>query len=72
MSFPRNAKGELSQWGKHPNTLFVSGVERARIAFKGGKLFTRYESEIPDQEQRAKFRNVVDVILNGMKGEYYE
>ena len=51
--------GTLKQWRKHPNTLFVDGVDKARIVWKDGKLFTRYASSITCKKQRAIFRDTV-------------
>ena len=52
--------GTLRQWRKFPNTFFVNGVEKGRLVFDLKKqfLFQRYASEIPTQEQYAKFREI--------------
>lgn len=48
--------GLLQQWRKHPNTFFVSGVEKARIVLlEDGRLAHRYASSITDADQRRIF-----------------
>ena len=69
------ADGTLVQWRKHPNFFFVAGVDKARITWDAKrKVVThRYLSEIKDQEQWSKFRDVynsLNSLLN--KGESHE
>lgn len=56
--------GTLTQWRKYPNTLFVVGVEKARIVWdaKQGKLFRKYTDAIPDAEQRRRFAEVYNPL----------
>lgn len=56
--------GEINQWKRHPNTFFVPGVDKGRIAvdLKTGKITFRYVSEIP-KEQYAKFRDTANKLL---------
>lgn len=54
--------GKLHQWRRHPNIFFVNGVEKARIVFKDGKIFHRYATEIPNQDQFAVFRDVYNEL----------
>ncbi len=62
--------GELNQWRRHPNTFFVSGVDKARIVWDNKKKVVahRYAHLITDQEQRSKFvklYNRLNIALNG-------
>jgi hypothetical protein len=56
--------GELVQWRKHPNTFFVSGVDKARIVWleKKKALAHRYLSEVTDREQFTKFAKAYNGI----------
>jgi sugar-specific transcriptional regulator TrmB len=49
--------GELKQWQKHPNTFFVTGVEKARIVWdeKKKQVSHKFTSAITDKEQWAQF-----------------
>jgi len=47
--------GTLILWRKHPNTFFVSGVDKARIQYKGGKLFHKFTSSIKDRGNLQSF-----------------
>lgn len=53
-------KGVLIQWRKHPNTLFVNGVDKARVQYdkKKNLIYHKYLSKIPNKEQRSKFAKV--------------
>ena len=62
-------KGELKQWRKHPNTFFVSGVDKARILWDNKRKVVayKYANSITDQEQRTRFvklYNSLNAILN--------
>lgn len=59
--------GTLIQWRKHPNTFFVDGVDKARIQFKGGKLYHKFTKSITDKEQWAIFRDVVNGLNKALK-----
>lgn len=59
--------GTLIQWRKHPNTFFVDGVDKARVQFKGGKLYHKFTSSITDKEQWAIFRDVVNNLNKALK-----
>lgn len=59
--------GTLTQWRKHPNTFFVQGVDKARVQFKGGKLYHKFTSSIPDKAQWAIFRDVVNGLNEALK-----
>ena len=54
--------GKIRQWGRHPNTFFVDGVEKGRIVIKDGKIFHRYLNEVP-KDQYPKFRDTVNELL---------
>lgn len=56
--------GNLTQWRKHPNTFFVTGVDRARIVWDTEEkvLKHRYLSEIA-KDQYPKFRDA----FNGLR-----
>lgn len=54
--------GVLTQWRRHPNYFFVKGVERARIVYENGKIYARYHTEIPDQQQYAIYRDVFNSL----------
>lgn len=58
------AQGILTQWGKHPNTFFVSGVEKARIVWDEKKKVVayRYIKEVLDSEQYRKFAQVYNSL----------
>jgi hypothetical protein len=61
--------GELNQWRKHPNTFFVSGVDKARIVWDNKKKVVahRYTHLITEQEQRSRFvklYNSLNIALN--------
>lgn len=59
--------GTLTQWRKHPNTFFVAGVDKARIQFKGGKLYHKFTKSITDKDQWAIFRDVVNGLNKALK-----
>lgn len=58
------ASGDLIQWRKHPNTFFVTGVDKGRIVWDDKKKVVahRYYSQIPDKVQKAIFAK----IYNGL------
>lgn len=56
-------EGVLVVWRKHPNTLFVQGVDKARIQYKDGVLTHKYLSSIKCKEQWVIFRDT----FNGLK-----
>lgn len=48
--------GLIAQWRKHPNTFFVSGVDKARLVLlDDGRLAHRYVTAITDPDQRKTF-----------------
>lgn len=49
--------GTLTQWRKHPNTLFVTGVDKARIVWdvKKKQIAHKFVKEITDKEQYSFF-----------------
>ena len=59
--------GTLVQWRKYPNTFFVDGVEKARIQYKGGKLYHKFTSSITDKDQWSIFRDVVNGLNKALK-----
>ena len=59
--------GTLVQWRKYPNTFFVDGVDKARIQYKGGKLFHKFTSSITDKDQWAVFRDVFNGLNKALK-----
>lgn len=52
--------GILIQWRKHPNTLFVKDVEKARVQYDKKKelIYHKYFKQIPNKEQREVFAKV--------------
>lgn len=54
--------GILTQWRKYPNRFFVKGVEKARIVYEDGRLYSAYHTEIPNQEQYAIYRDVFNPL----------
>lgn len=58
--------GTLTQWRKHPNTFFVDGVDKARIQYKGGKLFHKFTSSITDKAQFSIFRDTFNGLSNAL------
>lgn len=52
--------GVLIQWRKHPNTLFVNGVDKARVQYDKKKelIYHKYFKQIPNKEQRKEFAKV--------------
>ena len=52
--------GILIQWRKHPNTLFVNGVDKARVQYDKKKelIYHKYFKQIPNKEQRKEFAKV--------------
>lgn len=63
--------GDLIQWRKHPNTFFVSGVDKARIVWNSkNKVIThRYTSEVTDKEQWRKFAKTFNLIRAALIAE---
>lgn len=62
--------GDLTQWRKHPNILFVSGVDKARIVWdlKAKKVMHKYASAVTDQEQRSKFARIYNSLHTALNG----
>lgn len=60
--------GEVTQWRKHPETMFVPGVDKGRIHYdaKTGILSHRYLSEIV-AEQYPKFRDTFNKMNQALK-----
>lgn len=60
--------GVLIQWRKHPNTLFVKGVDKARVQYDKKKelIYHKYFKEIADNEQRKKFAKVYNHLNNNI------
>jgi len=54
--------GVLIQWRKHPHIMFVDGVDKARILWKGGKLMHKYVSSIKDKDQYRKFAKIFNQL----------
>jgi len=56
--------GQLIQWRKHPNTLFVKGVDKARIVWDAKKkiIFTRHRNEITEQEVWKIFASTFNIL----------
>ena len=54
------ASGDLIQWRKHPNTFFVTGVDKGRIVWDNKKKVVahRYYSQIPDKIQKSVFAKI--------------
>jgi hypothetical protein len=60
--------GTLTQWRRHPNTMFVKGVDKARIIWDEKKqtIFYKYAANIPDQTQFAIFKQVFNDLHAGI------
>lgn len=61
--------GDLVQWRKHPNTFFVSGVDKARIVWDEKKKVVahKYITQVTEPEQRSKFAKIyngLNAVLN--------
>ncbi|KXV48754.1 hypothetical protein AD945_06285 [Gluconobacter albidus] len=64
------ADGVLLQWRKHPNTFFVSDVDKARIVLlPDGSVAHRYVSSIKDIAQHKKFAKVYNALRAAMDAE---
>ena len=61
------ADGKLTQWRKHPETMFVVGVDKGRIVWNGKVLAHRYLSEVP-KEQYATFRDAFNLANRSLRG----
>lgn len=62
--------GVLIQWRRHPNTFFVSGVDKARIVLlPDGRVAHRYVSGIKDAAQHRKFAKVYNDLRASMDVE---
>lgn len=62
--------GVLTQWRKHPNTFFVSGVDKARIVLlPDGRVAHRYVSSIKDAAQHKAFAKVYNGLRAAMDAE---
>ena len=57
-------KGILKQWGKHPNIMFVEGVDKARIIWDNKKkvVMHKYYTSIIDDSQKIKFRELYNKL----------
>lgn len=75
--------GLIVQWRRHPNTFFVPGVEKGRLAWipesaknaksaLRGTLVARYAHQIPDQAQYAAFRDVANALWAALKPQNQE
>ena len=55
--------GELTQWRKHPNRFFVSGVDKGRIVWDAEKqvLMHSHLSDVP-KDQYPKFRDTFNKL----------
>lgn len=62
-------EGTLKQWRKHPNTLFVEGVSKARLQWdaKRGRLEKKYDNRITDEGERRRFAEVYDRLAETLK-----
>ena len=56
--------GTLTQWRKNPNTMFVTGVKKARLVWreKGKIVCHRYADQIESKDEYAIFRDVFNGI----------
>lgn len=61
--------GVLTQWCRYPNRFFVKGVEKARIIYEDGGVYSAYHKEIPNQEQYAIYRDVFNSLRKKMTQE---
>ena len=61
--------GTLTQWRKHPNRFFVSGVDKARIIWdlKKKVLKHQYVNQITDKEQSSKFKEIYNSLYDSFK-----
>ena len=57
-------KGEIKQWGKHPNTFFVEGVDKARIVYDPKKktIAHKYSNTLATGPMRSKFAKVYNEL----------
>ena len=60
--------GELNQWRKYPHIFFVPEVEKARFYWdkKKEEMQRHYVSDIPDQTQYSKFREMSIKLKNAL------
>lgn len=59
------ASGELKQWPKHPSFFFVTGVDKARIQYRDGKLWASYYKELSKDDYAVfvtKFKELAGLI----------
>ena len=56
--------GILTQWGRHPHILFVSGVDKARIIWDNKKrvVMHKFVNSLKDKEQRKIFARVYNSL----------
>lgn len=59
--------GVLTIWRKHPNTMFVCGIKKARISYRKGKLVHKYAYLIEDDEQYDEFMAIFNTISDKLK-----
>lgn len=60
--------GELTQWRKHPNILFVKGVDKARIYFypETVSVAHKYTKQITDREQHRTFARMYNELSSSL------
>lgn len=59
------ASGELQQWRKHPSFFFVTGIDKARIQYRDGKLWASYYKELSKDDYAVfvtKFKELAGLI----------
>lgn len=61
--------GTITQWRRHPETFFVVGVEKGRMVWKSNKLWHRYASEIPSEEQKDVFYGIYKKLVDEINEE---
>lgn len=65
--------GTLTQWRKHPNTFFVTGVDKARIVWDKKKKVVahKYSKQITDKDQWKLFAKTYNELFNSV-GENFK
>lgn len=63
--------GILKQWGKHPNIMFVDGVDKARIIWDNKKkvVMHKYYTSIIDDSQKIKFRELYNKLYKSINSK---
>lgn len=63
------SEGVLTQWRKHPNYLFINGVDKVRLVFdpKAKKISHKYSSEITDKDEWKLFAQIYNRISFELK-----